>query len=734
MASSLPAGAEGTAGAAAGAGATAGRRSAARARAAAAWLADQLAGQAWIVWAPVALGLGILLWFLLPALAMRRAALAAAGAAALAGVALGGRRGAILGWGGALVVLGLLAADLRSRIAAPLLLYHRTASAPVIGTLIALEPRDGGARTRLLVLREAGLGSPPVRLWVTIAGPPPPWLQPGARLSVPAVLGPNPPPLVPAGHDAARRAWFEGVSATGRATGPPELLAPAPPGAAPLAAARRWIADLFAGAVGGGAGAVATALVLGSQGQIAPDVLEAMRVAGLVHLLTVSGFHVGVAAGAAFLLLRWTLAAIPWLALRVSVRAVAAAGAGLTGTAYAILSGGGVPAVRAAIIAWVAALALALGRNPLSLRLLALAAFLILLFRPEALLGPSFQMSFAAVLALAMLAASRLGREWLAPRPEDGPASRIGRYLAALAASGLAVELMLTPIAATHFGRSGLYGMLANMAAIPLTAFLVMPLVALTLLAGLVGLAGLPAALLRPAVDALIGIGTTVAGWPGAQLSAASVPLAAQLLWVLGVLMLALLSGPLRAFGLVPLGASLLVFAAAPRADILVSPDGTHLGIVADGRLFMLRATRGGMAERVFRAEANAAEVARIDALAGARCTREACAVTLAGPRPLAIYAIRSARHIPEAELRTACAAADLVVAPRRLPGLCQPRWLRLDREALKATGAVAIRSAQRRVDSVAARSGDHPWSPAALPGRVPVLLGPPAWRDPLPD
>jgi competence protein ComEC len=696
-----------------------------------------LEDQVWIVWAPVLLGAGILAWFLIPDLAGRRIVLALAAAVALAGGALAGRRGLLLACAGGLVALGLVAADFRARTVAAPMLYHRQAAAPVTGTLIEMEGRQGGARTRLLILRDAGPDTPPVRVAVTLAIPPPDWLQPGVRLTVPAVLGPPPPPMLPSGHDAMRRAFFDRVSATGRATGPPEQVATerAPPGAgAWMGGLRLGIAHTLETVIGGEAGAVATALVTGSQGQIAPDVLEAMRVAGLVHLLTVSGFHVGVVSTGAFMLVRWSLALWPWLALRVNLRAVAALAAGLSGTAYAIVSGGDVPAVRAAIIAWVVALAVALGRNPLSIRLLALAAFLILLIRPEVLLGPSFQLSFAAVLSLILLAGSRPGRQILAPRSTDAPLQRLGRWVLALAASGLVVELVLTPIAVTHFGRSGLYGMLANMAAIPLTAFLVMPLLALTLVAVPLGAGPAVALLLRPALDALIGIGTTVAAWPGALMTTASVPLSAQLAALAGGLMLALFTGPLRLFGMIPLGAALLLFATAKHPDILVSPDGTHVGIVRGETLHMLRATRGGFAERVFMEASNSARLARIDALPGARCTRDLCLVIFDGETPLRLLAIRSSRRLDLTMLTQACAAADVVVAPRRLPDACTPRWLLLDREALKATGALTIDSRTRRIDSVGARSGDHPWSPAALPGRVQPVLGPPIWRDPLPE
>jgi competence protein ComEC len=706
-------------------------------RARAEWLGRELAGQAWLPWAPVAVALGIALWFLLPSVGQRQAALFAAAAVALAGLALRGRAGTILAAAGVLFALGLFAADVRSRWVAAPQLYHRVIAQELDGEVRAIEVRRGREQTRLTILRDATPDAPPVHLHVNLSGPPPEWLAAGQRIRVRAVLGPAPAPILPAGPDAARRAWFDGISASGRATGPPMLLpSPTPETrfAAWLETVRQRIDRMFAEAVGGEAAAVATALVTGSQGQISPDILEAMRTAGLVHLLTVSGFHIGVASAAAFLLLRWTLAAWPWFALRVPVRAVAALGAGATGTVYALLAGGNVPAVRAAIIAWVVALAVAMGRNPLSIRLLAFAALIILLVRPEVLMGPSFQLSFAAVLSLILLANSRIGKAVLVPQPDDGALAKVGRYGLALAASGLVVELVLTPIAITHFGRSGVYGVFANMAAIPLTSFVVMPLLAVTLLAAPFGLAGLAAGLLRPAIDSLVAIATTVSAWPGALWTTASVPMPAQFLGIAGALMLGLFAGPLRLAGLAPLLLALGVAIFTPRPDIFISPDGTHVGIVRESRLHMLRATRGGFAERSFREASGASEVARIDALPGARCTREACLVTLEGRRPLTIYAIRSTRLVPERELRAACARADLVVAPRRMPGFCQPRWLLLDREALKRSGAVTIRAHDRRLDSVGARSGDHPWGPAALPGRVPVLLGPAAWRDPLPD
>ncbi|MFN3592832.1 MAG: DUF4131 domain-containing protein, partial [Thermaurantiacus sp.] len=179
------------------------------------WLGRELAGQAWLPWAPVAVGLGIVLWFLLPTTGQRQAALLAAAGIALLGLALRGRAGAILGGAGILVAVGLLATDVRSRSVAAPQLYHRVIAQDIEGEVQRIEVRRGRERTRLTIRRDATADAPPVRLHVNLPGSPPEWLAAGQHIRVRAVLGPAPPPMLPSGHDAARRAWFDGISATG---------------------------------------------------------------------------------------------------------------------------------------------------------------------------------------------------------------------------------------------------------------------------------------------------------------------------------------------------------------------------------------------------------------------------------------------------------------------------------------------------------------------------------------
>jgi competence protein ComEC len=678
----------------------------------------------WVLFVPVAFGLGIALWFALPFMAQRQAVLLAALAVALAGLALEGLPRRLLLAGGLLLAAGLVTADLRSGMVAAPRLAHRLSAAELVGSVESVSVRSGGARSSLVLRRDASSIDPAILVRLGLPGKLPPDLRPGARIAIMATLGPVPGPALPGADDPARRAWFEGISAAGRALAPPRILAPAPPRAAWLANRRAALAETLQAALPGDPGAIAIALVVGDQGRIAPDLLEAIRVSGLAHLLSVSGFHVGVVVAAVLLLLRRLLALWPWLALRVGVTRLAAVGAGLAGSAYALLSGAEVPAVRAAISAWIVLAALMLGRDPLSLRLLAFAAFVILLVRPESLLGPSFQLSFAAVATIILLSKSPPGEALLGPRPDMGWLLRAGRLLAALLLTSAAIELVLTPIALFHFGRAGAYGVLANLVAIPLTSFFIMPLLGLWLLLAGLGLGGLVAWALVPALDLLAGIASTIAAWPGASLTVPALTPAAFALMVSGALLLGLLAGRLRLGGAPLLAAGLLWALLAPRPDLFVSADGQQVAVVAGSRLYTLRGHRGGYVPGLWAERAAAAADGRLADLPGARCTQAGCLVRLGSGFTLLARKGEEGGP-PDAAL---CAQSDIATSPGPLPKSCAPRWLQLDRAVLRRTGAVAIMTSRHRLDSVAARAGDHPWSPSALPGWRPRLLGGPAW------
>ena len=218
----------------------------------------------------------------------------------------------------------------------------------------------------------------------------------------------------------------------------------------------------------------------------AQDDADAMRRSGLTHLLSVSGLHIAAVVAFAMFLTLKLLALSERLALRFNLVLVAAAAAAAAGIGYTLLTGAQVPTVRSCVAALLILAGIALGRDAISIRLIAAGALVVLLFRPEALAGPSFQMSFAAVTAIVALHSTAWSRKYFLRR-EEGRVMRLLRALAAMVATGLVVEFALIPMALFHFHRAGLYGVGANIIAIPLTTFVIMPLEAGALLLDVVG-------------------------------------------------------------------------------------------------------------------------------------------------------------------------------------------------------------------------------------------------------
>jgi competence protein ComEC len=345
--------------------------------------------------------------------------------------------------------------------------------------------------------------------------------------------------------------------------------------------------------------------------------------------------------------------------------------------------------------------------------LIATGALIVLAFRPEALAGPSFQMSFAAVTAIVALHSTRWARQLL-QRRDEGIIARTGRALLGIVATGLAVEIALMPLALFHFHRSGLYGVAANIVAIPLTTFVIMPLEAGALLLDAIGL-GKPLWLLcGAAIDGLLALAQTVASTRGAVALMPSMPAWAFAAMVAGGLWLCLWTTRARLIGLAPIALGATGALLTPAPDLLITGDGRHLAVVEGGTPLILRDRAGDYVRSLF-AEASGfdGDPDILDGQAASDCSHDACVALLKkGTSEWRLLATRSSTRIDWAAITRACAYADIVVSDRRLPRGCVPRWLKLDAQALRRTGGLAITLGDRpRVETVAERVGAHPWS-----------------------
>ncbi len=598
--------------------------------------------------------------------------------------------------------------------------------APLIGTVLERTEQPAEGRVRLqLAVRDPHTGRP-IRVEIKLpvgagdqAGGDRADLAEGAVVRLRARLMPPEPPRLPGARDAAREAWFSGISAVGSAIGPVEVVAP-PRGIKMWAWARHALAGHVRVRVPGSAGGIAATLVSGNRGGIAQADQQVMRDAGLTHLLAISGLHVSaVVAGAYFLAFR-LLGLWPWFALRRRVPVMATlAGAG-GGVAYTLLTGMHLPTVRACVGALLVLGAMLAGRSPLSMRLLAVAAFAVMLLWPEEVIGPSFQMSFGSVIAIIALHSAAPVHAFLAPRAESGW-RRVGRHLAVLLLAGMVIDLALMPVSLFHFHRAGAYGAAANLIAIPLVTFVAMPAIAVGLVLDVVG-AGAPAWwVVARSLEGLLGVTHWITSQPGAVSQFSAMGGGVYGLFIGGMLWLGLWQSPqlgrTRFWGLAPVLVATVLLASLRAPDLLITADGRNVGIAdaqagSGGQLLLLRMGRSSYNRDNFREMTGlTGEVAPLDNWPGARCNHDFCAVELVrGGRKWRLLIARGDAVAPYPEMARACASVDIVVSPRTLYGPCEPALLTADKALLARSGALALDLEQRRVVAVADTEGEHPW------------------------
>jgi competence protein ComEC len=668
------------------------------------------------LWLPVALGSGIALWFILADQRAWIAVMVGACAASLIGFAIGQARrlGVFLLIGGLCVAFGCALAWWRAEyVAAPRL--TRTVVETFEAKVTRIENQRAKAQSRVWMnpLQSSTL---PTLVRVTIkdedmvAG-----LATGDRIRLRARLVPPPDAPVPGGYDFSRTAWFLGLGASGSAIGPVMRISPPQPEGNGL---RARLSTHVRSQIEGSAGGIAAAFASGDRGGIAPEDEEAMRASGLTHLLSISGLHItAVVAAVLFMALR-LLALSPALALRWPLPLIAAGAGALAGIGYTLLTGAEVPTIRSCVAAVLVLIGIAMGREAMTLRLVATGAIIILLLWPEALMGPSFQLSFAAITVIVALHENRTVRA-LTMRRDEHFGWRLARGVLALLLTGIAVELALAPIALFHFHKSGVYGALANIVAIPLTTFVTMPLEALALLFDLVGLGAPFWWLTGLSLELLLWLARVVAAAPGAVAVVPEVPLGSITLIISGGLWLLLWKSKVRAAGLMPIIAGVIWAALAPAPDILITGDGRHLAVRGnDGTMHLLRPKSGDyirdvLAERF----GTLAPLEDIDVAKAAKCGRDLCVITVNdGTRDWRIAATRSDYLLPWQSFIKTCQSVDIIVSSRKLPRACTARWITADRIFLQNTGGLAITFASQRVERVFREHDDHPWRRASAP------------------
>lgn len=404
-----------------------------------------------------------------------------------------------------------------------------------------------------------------------------------------------------------------------------------------------------------------------------------------MHILSVSGLHIALVAGLVFFSLRALLALIPFIALRWNTRKIAALAALPPIIFYTLLVGAPFPAQRSLLMAALVLVAILVGRRALSLRVIALTASAILCVQPHALTHVGFQLSFAAATALVVvynamrrIRAQNLRRHGSDHRPfwQRPPFD--------IALTSLVAGLATAPLTLFHFQQISWYGVAANVLAVPLTSFVIMPALTLALLAMPLGLEHIPLMVTGWGIEGMVRIAHLFADMPGAVTRLPALPLASLLTMLTGGLFLCLMPGRWRLLGVPVILMALGIGLTMPRPDMLIAEDGSLIGLrLADGRLALSRApSHSQTADHWRRREAvNAlADWPDISTDPLLSCQDTGCLYHL---RDRAIW-------LADTDQAPDCARLDMVVAPQSDHTPC-PHLPAVTRSDLARHGAYAV-------------------------------------------
>src|SRR3954449_10698507 len=493
----------------------------------------------------------------------------------------------------------------------------------------------------------------------------------GSFVEVKARLQPPLAPMRPGSYDFGRDMYYQGIGASGFVMGAIKTVEPPESGGLSLryAAFMQGLRDAIDGRIrltlDGDKRAIATALLTGRRDAITTPVNDAMFISGLGHVLSISGYHMAVVAGVVFFAVRALLALIPPLTVGFPIKKWSAAAALGAALFYLLLSGAEVATQRSFFMTAVVLIAVLVDRRAVTFRTLAVAAMIVLSIAPEALVHPSFQMSFAATLGLVALV--QIGMPALFASPDNSATARAalwgGREIAMLALASLVAGLATTPYAAFHFHRVTPYGMLANLAAMPVVSALVMPAGMLGLLAMPFGFDGVFWWLMGLGIDWMIAVTRWVADLPGAIGRMAAFGIGPLIASSMGIILLCLLRTPLRWSGAGVLTISVAWALMVKQPDILISSDGHNVGVRGqDGRLHLMRTGKDAfLIKEWLAADADPRGPADPSLADGVSCDEAGCVAQMGGGGLVAL-ALK-----PEA-LGDDCERAALLVTTRQAP------------------------------------------------------------------
>ncbi|HEU5047425.1 MAG TPA: ComEC/Rec2 family competence protein [Rickettsiales bacterium] len=590
---------------------------------------------------------------------------------------------------------------------------HLTATlppVPVSGKIAEIAPTPKGSKLILKDVTITGIDAEHTPHYISVTlHIYDPHLVTGQIVHLRAGLFPPPEPDVPGGFDFSRYFYFREIGAVGYGIAPLEAVPLKESGASGFdiwfAEFRHRLTESIRSYFREPAGSVAAAFITGETREIPESVNDDMRTAGLYHLLAVSGMNLSVVAGLAFFSLRLLFASIPALALRYPIKKWAALLALIASYLYLRVAGAPVSAERAFFMVAFIFIAILLDRDPMPMRSIAIAAFCIMLYEPEAVLSASFQLSFSATAAL--VASYEWGVERFAQRGREAGFSlwRIIFYFAAVMMTSLVAWLGTEPLIIYHFNQFSSYSLLANTVADPLVSFILMPLVIAGVLLLPFGAAWIAFAPMQYGIDLLLRIADWTAHLPHAMCIVPNPSDAGFALAMLGGIWVYFWKTRMRWIGLIAVITGMSTSFAYVPPDLFISSDGKHVAAKLDGgKMVMVRGRDTGFnAASWARAALEHEYVEKDDA--PVRCDRAGCVLHMRG------HTVSVLKNTDA--LADDCAESDVIIIATAVDHATCRASLIVDKTLLERSGNIAVffENGKIRIAESRSQQGVRPWS-----------------------
>jgi competence protein ComEC len=664
---------------------------------------------------PVFLAVGVIVYFTLETEPDWLPLLAAAGAVAALAWSVRARHAALLGAVALLLCsVGMIAGKVETWRADTHMLGSEVTTR-LTGRVVSIDDMANG-RTRLTVdvvsTERPTLRYQPERVRLT-ARKAPPGLVAGSTVTGLVRLLPPTGPVRPGSYDYSFESYFDGVGGSGFFLSGLEVSAdaPMPPGARIATAIERVrdaIADHARGIVGGPEGEIAAALIVGVRAGIPEAINEAMRKIGIYHIISISGLHMALVAGTVMSLMRGAFALFPDFSSRRSTKKYAAAAALFAIAAYLLISGMVVAAERSFIMLAVMLTAVLFDRAALTMRNLAISAIVVIALSPHEVVGPSFQLSFAATAALvgayagwADYRASRPAAAAIRRRSLPGALmNRFAMMMVALAATSIIAGSATTLFAMWHFQRVAPLSLFANLAVMPIVSIVVMPFAVFAALFMPFGLDGPFLYVMGKGLSAMIGMSEWIAAL--SPLDAVGLVSASSVVMVTIALVIATITTTWLRLAAIPLAAvGLLMVTQVRTPDVLISEDARLVAVPIGGDQLAVNRSRPNAftidnwrraldAETVIKPDIRRDQtlVSTADAPGPTefRCTNDLCLVTHVSGKVVA-QADSAAAAKPACTLATVIVIDDATASdPCRLPSVRV-----ITKRQLARTGSAAV-------------------------------------------